>query len=78
MNSNPMSPQYGQIKKWDELTKEEQESGDWFKLPDGVRWTNDKNTLDLAVALDEKQKEQDAEFERALDELLAKTEEITK
>jgi len=72
MNSNPQSPQYGQIKKWDELTKEEQESGDWFKLPDGVRWTNDKHTLNLAVALDQKQKEQDVEFQKTLDEFLTK------
>ncbi len=33
-----MSEQFGQIKRWDELTEEEKQSGDWEKLPDGIRW----------------------------------------
>lgn len=46
MNADYKSPDFGQIKAWDELTEEEKASGKWIKLPDGVRWTNSPETAE--------------------------------
>jgi len=43
MNCDTKSEQFGEIKHWNELTKKEKRSGEWVKLPDGVRWQKDPN-----------------------------------